>query len=489
MQTPPQTPRPQPSIADRGRTAIRRYRASKPVALAVAHGIIGSETTVFDYGCGHGDDLRFFRARKISASGWDPVHRPDQPLQDADVVNLGYVLNVIESARERADALQRAYQLARQVLVVSVRVDRTLNATDEYEDGVLTGRGTFQKIFTQAEFLAYVEASLQRRPHAASLGIAFVFKDERIEAQYIAQRAFTRRLEYRPDLIADFARNRGARRLIRLANKLGRVPIAEEFSGWAELLELFGSPQRIERLLLRTIDPQAFEGSREARREDILTYLAMLRLRGITPPKVGNLPASIRQDIKVVWGSYAKAVADATTFLFSLGEPVKVEAACRQSRVGKLLPGDLYVHTSAEDELPALLRLLLFAGKQIVGDVAYDVLKLSTHGRSLSFLRYPEFDSDPHPALHSSIRVYLPRADYSIRDYSRSDNPPILHRKDTLVTTSHPLYDQFRELTVQEKNLGLLSQPGIGFRREWLALLESKQLGLTAHALLSRAPS
>ena len=455
----------------------------------MAHGLIGSETTVFDYGCGHGDDLRFFRSRKIRASGWDPVHRPGEPIEQADVVNLGYVLNVIENARERAEALQRAYELARQVLVVSVRVDRTLSGSDDYEDGVVTGRGTFQKIFTQAEFLAYVEASLQRRPHAASLGIAFVFKDESIEAQYIASRAFTRRLEYRPDLIAEFARNRVARRLIRLANKLGRVPIPEEFPAWDDLLELFGSPQRIERLLLRTVEPQAFEGSREARREDILTYLAMLRLRGIAPPKIGHLPASIRQDIKVGWGNYAKAVTDANSFLFSLGDPAKVEAACRQSQVGKLLPGDLYVHVSAEDELPALLRLLAFAGKQIVGDIAYDVLKLSTHGRSLSFLRYPEFDSDPHPALHSTTRVYLPKAEYSIRDYSRSENPPILHRKDTLVTKSHPLYEQFRELTLQEENLGLLSQPGIGFRREWLALLEGRRLKLSSHKVIPRISS
>jgi hypothetical protein len=38
------------------------------------------------------------------------------------VVNLGYVINVIEEAAERADVLREAWALTRKVLIVSARL-------------------------------------------------------------------------------------------------------------------------------------------------------------------------------------------------------------------------------------------------------------------------------------------------------------------------------------------------------------------------------
>jgi hypothetical protein len=49
--------------------------------------------------------------------------------------------------------------------------------------------------------------------------------------------------------------------------------------------------------------------------------------------------------------------------------------------------------------LPALLRLLLFAARQIVGDVDYNITKISIDGRKVSLLNYKDFDGDPHPEL------------------------------------------------------------------------------------------
>ena len=60
---------------------------------------------------------------------------------------------------------------------------------------------------------------------------------------------------------------------------------------------------------------------------------------------------------------------------------------------GKAVATDFYVHRSLEDDLPALLRLLIFAARQIVGEVEYDVLKIAQDGRALSFLSYPDFDA------------------------------------------------------------------------------------------------
>jgi hypothetical protein len=39
----------------------------------------------------------------IRSGGWDPVHRPEPPVEPAPVVNLGYVVNVIENPQERLD--------------------------------------------------------------------------------------------------------------------------------------------------------------------------------------------------------------------------------------------------------------------------------------------------------------------------------------------------------------------------------------------------
>ena len=184
-----------------------------------------------------------------------------------------------------------------------------------------------------------------------------------------------------------------ARRYVRLANELGRIPTAEEFTGYAKLVDIFGSPQRIERLTLRYVDHAAFEGSRAQRREDILAYFAMLRLQGLRPPPIGALPSSIQSDIKSIWTSYRAAQIEGEKFLFGMGQPDQVRTAYASIPFGKAVATDFYVHRSLEDDLPALLRLLIFAARQIVGEVEYDVLKIAQDGRALSFLSYPDFDA------------------------------------------------------------------------------------------------
>jgi len=70
-----------PGSVGRHHTAIRRVRCSRPVALAMAEGVITPSTSVFDYGCGHGGDVRYLTARGVAATGWDPHFAPIHPLQ------------------------------------------------------------------------------------------------------------------------------------------------------------------------------------------------------------------------------------------------------------------------------------------------------------------------------------------------------------------------------------------------------------------------
>lgn len=84
--------------------------------------LVNSATDFFDFGCGLGDDVELLGPLGVKAVGWDPVYRPDTPFRESEVVNLGYVVNVIESNSERVEVLRRAWTLAKRLLVVSARL-------------------------------------------------------------------------------------------------------------------------------------------------------------------------------------------------------------------------------------------------------------------------------------------------------------------------------------------------------------------------------
>ena len=454
-----------PSIL-RHRTAIRRLGHSRPVSFARAHGFIGATASCFDYGCGFGEDVELLKAAGIEAEGWDPYYQPGTLPTAADCVNLGYVLNVIEHLAEREETLRAAFELARRVLVVSVRVDQSLAAGAEFSDGLVTNSGSFQKIYTQTEFKEYLEAILGRKPYMASLGIAYVFKDESLEAEHLARLSITPPARVRVDLCTQFAQDPQGRHFVDLTRALGRPPLPSEFQSYPELLARFGTRTRIERLVRGFLNPESLAETQGAKKSDILTYLSMLKLCGLQPPRFRLLPRETQADIKAFWPSYKSAIEGGEQFLFQLGNPDVVRQACLSAPVGKRLPADLYLHRSAEETLPALLRVLIFAARQVVGEVDYSVVKLSMDGRKVSFLNYRDFDDVAHPELLHSVRVHLPSASYTIRDYSSSGNPPILHRKESFVDPLYPNYGIFAELTRQEDDLGLLSRSDVGFKNE-----------------------
>jgi len=471
------------SAVRREKTAIVRFRHSKPVMLALSHGIIDPSMSVFDYGCGRGEDVKYLKSVGIEAAGWDPHYQPSIAPSSADVVNLGYVLNVIEDRQEREDTLRKSFDLARRVLVVAVRVDHGLEAAVEFSDGFLTNRGSFQKLYSQSEFREYLERVLGRRPYMAALGIAYVFKDDVLESSYLVSLAQRCVGTSRTEAIDQFSQDPTAKKYLELAVALGRAPIPSEFTLYPELLERFGSSGRIERLARQVLSADAVSESQRRRREDILTYIAMMRLQGLRAVPFRSLPPELRADIKMLWPCYSAARQEGEAFLYQIGNPDLIRTACQNTPVGKKLPDALYVHRSAEQQLGALLRLLIFAARQVVGELEHNVIKISTDGRSLSFLEYGDFDQQAHPELRYSVRVYLPRASYTIRDYSGSSNPPILHRKETLVDALHPNYAIFSELTREEEDRGLLSRTDIGMRQAWFALVAENKLTVSGHKL------
>jgi DNA phosphorothioation-associated putative methyltransferase len=475
----------QTSIA-RHRTAIRRFQYSRPISLAVTHRLIQDDRTVFDYGCGHGHDVGLLQKSGLKAEGWDPYFRPDAPVKPADIVNLGYVLNVIENPSERSETLRKAYALALKALVVAVRVDQSLDKGLPFQDGLITSRGSFQKIYSQAEFRQFVGDTLGVRPYVAGLGVAYAFKEANEESRYVSDIAFQRTVRPQRDAVADFENHPEATPLLDIVRKLGRLPLPEEFNAYEPLEAEFGSRHRINRLLWKIIHPETLDEVQRQRREDLLISLSMIRLQGSKPVGFRSLPGDVQADIKTLWANYQHALRESEAFLFGLGNPDVVKVAIAKLRIGKKLPEDVYVHVSQEAALPPLLRLIVFAGRQIVGDVEADLIKVSTDGRKVSFLRYANFDSAAHPELTYSVKVYLPKASHSFRDYADSTNPPILHRKEAFLDELHPDFEACQMLTKREEEMGLLSRTDIGTRNGWAAALTERGAVVKGYAIEER---
>jgi DNA phosphorothioation-associated putative methyltransferase len=157
----------------RHRTAIRRTDLSRPIRTALEDQLIRDTTTVLDYGCGQGDDVRNLATLGVTCIGWDPQYCPNTTMCTSDVVNLGYVVNVIEDAQERASVLRSAWEYAKETLIVSARVDGDPDPRSDssFRDGHLTRISTFQKYFEQHELRDWIESTLGYAPVAAAPGV------------------------------------------------------------------------------------------------------------------------------------------------------------------------------------------------------------------------------------------------------------------------------------------------------------------------------
>ena len=248
----------QAPVIDRHKTALTRYELSKPVKSLLEYGMLKAGTTLFDYGCGQGSDARGLRALGHEAEGWDPVHRPGVAKREADIVNLGYVLNVIEDPAERVDALVDAYRHTNRLLVVSGLINETVETARaaQYRDGVVTQRNTFQKYFEQQELQQYIEDALDTTALPVALGVFYVFRDPVEHQDFLSARIrrtidwtqISARLglggprtlwkllyEEHRELLDGFGR---------LALELGRMPELAECKRLAEVVGSLGSAKR-----------------------------------------------------------------------------------------------------------------------------------------------------------------------------------------------------------------------------------------------------
>ncbi|MBD2445675.1 DNA phosphorothioation-associated putative methyltransferase [Nostoc sp. FACHB-152] len=472
---------------DRHRAAIARTEISRPVRLAIEWSILNQDTSFFDYGCGYGGDVQRVGNLGYTSTGWDPYYYPNQQITPADVVNLGYVINVIEDIEERNQSLIKAWELTRKVLIVAAQV--LINAPSKaqlaYNDGIVTSRNTFQKYYEQEELKKYIDEVLNVDAVPVALGVYFVFRAEAEKESFKAIRFFSRtstpRVRIPTKRFEDYQEQLAP--LMAFFTKRGRLPVKGELENAQELLSEFGNFRRAFAVVLQATDEAEWDAIAYRRSLDIQVYLALTHFD--KRPRFSQLAPEMRHDIKAFFGSYEEACEVADQKLFSLGRPKVVQTACEKSKIGKHTRGALYVHVSALAVLDPLLRIYEGCASRTIGRVdGATLIKYNLDQPQISYLFYPDFDTDPHPALKASITIDLKTLYVTHRDYANRANPPILHRKETFVTPNYPQYEEFAKLTQQEQQLGLLKQKSdIGTRDGWAKCLAAHKVEIRGHTV------
>ena len=391
----------------RHRTAIIRRDLSQPAQMLVSHRIVTEGTTVFDYGCGQGDDVAALTANGFQAFGWDPHYAPDGPRRPADVVNLGFVLNVIEDRHERAETLTAAYGFARRALSVAVMPfgKVTFDGLRPYGDGYVTSRGTFQKYFAQQELRDFIAQTLDEAPVAFAPGIFVVFRDKELEQEILLKRRSRAIIRFvgirppererreapsRPELADRVRPELGL--LWAAISERGRILDVEEFpDGLRERLRVAKvSPARATEFCLSDLsNREQLAGAAATRREDLLVHLALTLFPGA--PRYTTLPRPIQRDLRAFFGSHAVAIQEANFLLFSVGKPEAVRdgvSAAVAAGLGAMRDSDTFrMHASVLNRLPAALRVLVgCAGVLRGGTEGADFVDIKLDGRRIAFI-------------------------------------------------------------------------------------------------------
>jgi DNA phosphorothioation-associated putative methyltransferase len=432
---------------ERYRTALARYQLSQPVQLLIRQGVLSNGDTLFDYGCGRGDDVETLNAGGIKAAGWDPHFAPENPKIKSTVVNIGFVLNVIENPDERRQALSRAWNLADKALSVAVMSPSaaSIENAKPYKDGFLTSRNTFQKYYTQDQLKSYISDVIGVEPVAVAPGIFFAFKDEIALQEYQINR-YARGIRS----TANLSGQRSRRKPKPSIDRLEKVTPALEALG-AEIMEL-GRPihsdemppelseaLQVNRVAFNTAQHYCLEKLcpqeeldkvAAQRKEDLLLYFALELFSRHKPYR--QLPKRLQQDLKQFWGNYANAQIAARELLFSIGNEAKVREAVEDAAdegLGYLLPDHQFqFHQSQLGNLQAILRCYVACGSILFGDVEQaDMIKIHMNTGKLTLLLYENFE-DLLPVLRQRIKIDMRSQQVHIFDYD-DENRQYLYMK------------------------------------------------------------
>ena len=457
----------------RHRTALYRTGLSKPIRAALDAGLIKQGTSIFDYGCGRGTDADLLRDLGYTVSAWDPAFFPDEPKAHADIVNLGYVLNVIENPRERIEVLHDAWTHTRQALVVStlIKGQEGHSRAECHGDGVITSRRTFQKYFEQGELQGMLEAALDSEAHALSIGIFVVFREASLAQSFeegrrrrsidwvtLSRRFVPRRRPKQSRIAALYERHGELLNAFWTRSlELGRIPKTGEFAREAELRDAAGTPVSVHRLMVNHHGTASFDQAARQRKEDLLVYLALASFRKRIPQK--HLDPQLQEDLVAFFGSYAKAQTAGLELLMSLSSEDTLWDVANGLPFGWRDPVERHfvIHNSLLDRLPPALRVFIECGAILYGDPhEADLIKLHLRSRKVSFLIYEDFFRKPFPELKTRIKVDLARLQVAVFEYGLSLPSQLLFYKERFLAEDHALRARMEQISRRLAKLGVL---------------------------------
>ena len=468
----------------RHRTALSRQTLSAPVQALLRDGLLNHETSFFDYGCGKGDDLAALREAGIEGAGWDPYFRNEAPRVPAAVVNIGFVINVIENRDERADALLRAFDLTTNVLAVAAMVGNPAEGYGRrFADGVITRRNTFQKFYTQIELQHFIESTLDEDAYPAAPGVFYVFQDRCAEQSYLSAKSSNRTRVAQASISilrkplrsvrtppeAEPPDPRAAKCLETLWQQLltlGREPEDDEIWHGGDVVEVFGTARRAIRACLSRFDPQAFAHAQAGRREDIIVMLALRRFE--RRRRIAETHGPLKKDIRALFGSLKSAEAAAASLLFSIQDTAAIRADCESAAsrgLGYLDSGhSLQLHTSLVEQLPARLRVYIGCATAMVGDIrSFDLVKAHIDSGKVTLLRFDDFIESPMPVMRSRIKVRLRDQDFDVFEYDNGIHPPpTLFNKSRYVNEDFPRYPEQLAFEEALQELGIFDLSDYG---------------------------
>lgn len=455
---PPSIGASEPGI-DRYKTAIVRYELSGPMKTLAKQGYLDGRFSIFDYGCGRGDDLRELEANGLDALGWDPVFSPDNDKVKSDIVNLGFVLNVIEDQDERLEALLSAWDLADKILVVSVMLanEAYIEQFQPYKDGVITSRNTFQKYYAQSEFKEYLERSLQDDAIAVAPGIFYLFKDKLEEQRYLQSR-YQRRYNWQQLTSPQPIESKDRAKLVitqhrkifdnfwNVCLELGRIPANDEFKSSEEVRNLIGSHKKVFGLLQEMFGAHEFANAQKSHKEDLLVYFAMALFEKRKP--YTHQSENLKRDIKALFGDYRTASNLAKELLFAIADTHLIEEECIKAH--EQLPASilnnghsLILHKHYIEALPLLLRVYVGAALQLYGELddTVELVKIHINSGKLTITCYDDF-SKSVPYLIERIKIKMVNQNIDFFDYlDESRRPPLLN-KHLLLSNKHEQYEK-----------------------------------------------
>jgi DNA phosphorothioation-associated putative methyltransferase len=435
---------------ERDKTAIVRYELSAPMKVLAKHNFLNGQYTIFDYGCGRGDDLRELEAHGLDALGWDPNFLPDADKVNADLVNIGFVINVIEERNERMEAIQGAWELTDKLLVISAMLanESYLARFTPYKDGIITSRNTFQKYFTQSELKMFIELSLEESAIAVAPGIYFVFKDKLLEQDYLQNR-HRRKQDWEHKSKPIDIKEANTQLLFtkhselfdeywKVCLLLGRAPAKEEFAKADELIELVGTMKKAFRLCQNYYGNDDFKIAQQMRLEDLLVYFAVGYFGKRKPYRYQS--EQTKRDIKAFFDANKNAQAQAKELLFQIADVALIEEECLEAHrnlpksvlaeeLGN--PHSLTFHKMYLDLLTPLLRVYVSSALQLYGELEdIQLIKIHITSGKLTLLGYEEFDIQDNPLLKERVKIKMAEQDVDFFDYHlNEESSPRLENK------------------------------------------------------------